>query len=312
MNLQQLEYIVALDKYKSFSKAAEACFITQATLSTMVKKLEEELEFVLFDRKSNPIITTDGGKEIIKEAQKILAHSSRLKQIASEFNGIVEGELNIGIIPTVAGNVLYRIIPGLLKKYPNLKLNIQEITTNQIISKLKTNEIHAGIVSTPLGINEFEEEILYYEKLMVYGDNIQKINKYKSPKELNPEKIWLLEEGNCLTDQIINVCNLKSKKTDLKLNFQPNSFESLLNIVDELKGLTLIPELYYLDLSAQRKKKVKDFVAPYPVREISMIYFRPYAKTHLINAVSKLIINEIRPILETFKMKNSEMKIAKI
>ncbi len=312
MNLQQLEYIVALDKYKSFSKAAEACFITQATLSTMVKKLEEELEFVLFDRKSNPIITTDGGKEIIKEAQKILAHSSRLKQIASEFNGIVEGELNIGIIPTVAGNVLYRIIPSLLKKYPNLKLNIQEITTNQIISKLKTNEIHAGIVSTPLGINEFEEEILYYEKLMVYGDNIQKINKYKSPKELNPEKIWLLEEGNCLTDQIINVCNLKSKKTDLKLNFQPNSFESLLNIVDELKGLTLIPELYYLDLSAQRKKKVKDFVAPYPVREISMIYFRPYAKTHLINAVSKLIINEIRPILETFKMKNSEMKIAKI
>lgn len=312
MNLQQLEYIVALDKYKSFSKAAEACFITQATLSTMVKKLEEELEFVLFDRKSNPIITTDGGNEIIKEAQKILAHSSRLKQIASEFNGIVEGELNIGIIPTVAGNVLYRIIPSLLKKYPNLKLNIQEITTNQIISKLKTNEIHAGIVSTPLGINEFEEEILYYEKLMVYGDNIQKINKYKSPKELNPEKIWLLEEGNCLTDQIINVCNLKSKKTDLKLNFQPNSFESLLNIVDELKGLTLIPELYYLDLSTQRKKKVKDFVAPYPVREISMIYFRPYAKTHLINAVSKLIINEIRPILETFKMKNSEMKIAKI
>lgn len=312
MNLQQLEYIVALDKFKSFSKAAEACFITQATLSTMVKRLEDELEFVLFDRKSNPIITTDGGKEIIKEAQKILAHSARLKQIASEFNGIVEGELNIGIIPTVAGNILYRIIPKLLKKYPNLKLNIQEITTNQIIEKLKTNEIHAGIVSTPLGINDFEEEILYYEKLMVYGDNIQKINKYKSPKDLNPEKIWLLEEGNCLTDQVINVCGLKSKKTDLKLNFQPNSFESLLNIVDELKGLTLIPELYYLDLSPSRKRKVKDFVAPYPVREISMIYFRPYAKTHLINAVSKLIIQEIRPILNTYKMKNSEMRIAKI
>ena len=140
MNLQQLEYIVALDKYKSFSKAAESCFITQATLSTMVKKLEEELDVVLFDRKTNPIITTDCGQELIKEAQEILIHSHRLKEYSSQIRGKIEGELKIGVIPTVAGNLLHRVLPKILAKYPQLKLIIQEITTENIVQKLKMGE----------------------------------------------------------------------------------------------------------------------------------------------------------------------------
>ena len=118
MNIQQLEYIVALDKYKSFSRAAEACFITQATLSTMVKRLEIELELTIFDRKGNPLITTDCGREIINEAQIVLRHSNRIKQLADEQKLNIVGNLKIGIIPTVAGNLLHRILPGILAKYP--------------------------------------------------------------------------------------------------------------------------------------------------------------------------------------------------
>jgi LysR family transcriptional regulator, hydrogen peroxide-inducible genes activator len=312
MNLQQLEYIIALDKYKSFSKAAESCFITQATLSTMVKKLEEELELVLFDRKTSPIITTECGKEIVQEAQKIVGHSYRLKQIASSIKGIVEGELRIGVIPTVAGNLLHRILPKLLEKYPNLTLTLEEITTENIIQKLKNGELDAGLLSTPLKNNDLEETILYYEKLMVYGSVEQLNTQFVSPKDIQNEKIWLLETGNCLTNQIINVCARNTKKINNHLNFQPNSFESLLNIVDSLHGLTLIPELYYADLSENRKKRVREFTPPYPVREISLVYNRPYAKIKLIEAVTEEIINIISPQLMTHQLKNSEMMIAKI
>jgi LysR family hydrogen peroxide-inducible transcriptional activator len=117
MNLQQLEYIIALDNYKSFSKAAEACFITQATLSTMVKRLEEELDVVLFDRKTNPIITTDCGKEIIEEAKKVVFHKNYLVELAHQVKGKIEGEIKIGIIPTIASNLLHRILPVIFHSF---------------------------------------------------------------------------------------------------------------------------------------------------------------------------------------------------
>jgi LysR family hydrogen peroxide-inducible transcriptional activator len=312
MNIQQLEYIVALDKYKSFSRAAEACFITQATLSTMVKRLEIELELTIFDRKGNPLITTDCGREIINEAQIVLRHSNRIKQLADEQKLNIVGNLKIGIIPTVAGNLLHRILPGILAKYPQLKLFIEEITTKNIINKLRTNEIDVGIISTPLNDDDIEEDILYYEKLLAYGPSVQRTKKYKSPKDISDEKIWLLEEGNCLTDQIIDVCSLNLKKMNTNLSFKPNSFDSLLNIVDEMKGITLIPELYYNDLPEERKRFTKDFIAPYPVREISLVYYRPFAKKRLINAIAEEIKQIVKPQLETSKLKNNEMTIAKI
>jgi LysR family transcriptional regulator, hydrogen peroxide-inducible genes activator len=312
MNLQQLEYIVALDKFKSFSKAAESCFITQATLSTMVKKLEEELDVVIFDRKNNPVITTDDGKKIIQEAHKTLFHSYRLKEISSEIKEKIEGELRIGIIPTIASNLLHRIIPRLLEKYPNLVVHIQEITTENILSQLKTNELDVGILSTPLKKMEFEEEKLYYEKLMVYGKAENNNTKFLNPKDLSFENVWLLEQGNCLTDQVVNLCSLTSKKISSNLHFSPNSFDSLMNIVDNLNGLTLVPELFYADLPMERKKKIIEFNLPYPVREISLIYHRPYAKLRLIQALSKEIKDIIKPLLQTTNLTDTEMLIAKI
>jgi LysR family hydrogen peroxide-inducible transcriptional activator len=311
MNLQQLEYIIALDNYKSFSKAAEACFITQATLSTMVKRLEEELDVVLFDRKTNPIITTDCGKEIIEEAKKVVFHKNYLVELAHQVKGKIEGEIKIGIIPTIASNLLHRILPVIFHKYPNLRIRIEETTTQNVLDKLKKMEIDVGIVSTPLNHSEIEEEILYYEKLLVYGAN-QKNRNYRTPKEIDVEKLWLLQQGNCITDQIIDLCSLNNKMVYENLKFQPNSFETLLNLVDEFNGLTLIPELYYLDLPLAKKEKVSDFKSPFPVREISLVYHRPFAKLRLINALSIEIRNIILPFLQTSKLKNKDMQIAKI
>lgn len=312
MNLQQLEYIVAVDKYKNFSKAAESCFITQATLSTMVKKLEVELDLIIFDRKTNPILTTDCGKIIIDEAKKVLLHSEKLIYKAKEIKGKVEGELRIGIIPTVAGNLLPRILPPLLKKYPDLKLIISEITTATILSKLKTNELDAGILSTPIQPNDYECDVLYYEKLMVYGQLEKEDTRYLRPKNLKNEKVWLLEQGHCLSDQIINVCSLNPRTLNSNLNFSPSTFDSLINIVDEFKGLTVIPELYYNELSKHRKSKVHNFNAPVPVREISLVYKRPYAKLRILAALSAEIKSLIKPFLSTSELRNKEMSIAKV
>jgi LysR family transcriptional regulator, hydrogen peroxide-inducible genes activator len=311
MNLQQLEYIIALDKLKNFSKAAETCFITQATLSTMVKKLEEELDVVIFDRKTNPIITTDCGKEIIEEAKKAVYHTQNLKEMSSLIKGKTEGELKIGIIPTIANSLLKRIIPELILKYPKLKLVISEITTSNIVNQIKSGLLDVGIVSTPLNLPEIEEEILYYEKLMVYGKNNKEKN-YLIPEEISKEKIWLLEEGNCLRNQVVNLCQLIPKELDHNLFFQPNTFETLLGIVDTLEGLTLIPELYFLDLTNDKKNKVSDFQSPFPVREVSVIFHRPYAKLRLITSLINEIKEKINPILATSHLKNSEMIIAKL
>ncbi len=312
MNLQQLSYIVAVDQHQSFSKAAAACHVTQATLSTMVKKLERELEVVLFDRKAAPVITTECGKEIIREARRVLDHSKQLKEIALEVKGKIEGSLRIGVIPTIASNLLHRILPRLLRRYPGLQLQISEITTDNIVEQLKNRELDAGIVSTPLGGDvQLEEEILYYEKLLVYGDSREGA-QFSTPEDIADEQIWLFEQGNCLADQVADICKLHTKPLHSNLSFNPNSFDSLLNIVDHLHGLTLIPELYCLDLPAGRAERVKGFTPPYPVREVSFVYHRPYAKMRLINALSQEIRQLIRPLLSTHSLKNKDMRIAKI
>lgn len=312
MNIQQLEYIVALDKFKSFSKAAEACYITQATLSTMVKKLEEELDIMIFDRKTNPILITDEGKEILQEAKKVLFHSQNLKRIASDSKGKIEGDLKLGVIPTIAGNLLYRVVPITLEKYPLLKLSIVELPTEQLLQKLKSGEIDAGILSTPLTTTDMEEEVLYYEQLMVYGKLKNATTKYLTPKDISNENVWLLEQGNCLSSQIKNVCALNPKKINSNLKYHPNSFDSLINMVDNYHGLTVIPELYYKDLSAEKKKNVNNFKPPFPVREVSLVYHRPFAKLRLIEAVSKEIKSIITPLLKTGKWNKKEMMIAKM
>jgi LysR family hydrogen peroxide-inducible transcriptional activator len=312
MNIQQLEYIIAVDRFKSFTKAAEYCHVTQATLSAMVKKLEEELGIVIFDRKQNPILTTDIGLQIMKEAYIIAEHSRILKDTAKNEQTTIEGMLKIGIIPTIANSLLPRIIREILAKYPKLSLEIVEINTSMIMEQLRDGKIDLGILSTPIENKEMEEEVLYYETLIVYGE-IDGEKQYLLPEEIQKHKIWLLEEGHCLREQFINLCSLQKKEIEPNnFTFEANSFDTLLNMVDAFGGLTLIPELYYQTLSEERKKKVSFFQSPFPVREVSLMYFRPYAKKHLILAISALIKKIIVHNLLSSNYKNNELTIVEI
>lgn len=312
MNIRQLEYVLAVDKFKNFSRAAENCHVTQATLSAMIKKLEEELDIVIFDRKSNPVLTTEEGAEILVIAEKIVQHANQLVDRANSIKGNIEGEIKIGIIPTIAGCLLPKIIRPLIEQYPRLKLEFKEITTDDMIHQLKIGQLDAGIAATPMSDKDIEENILYYEALMVYGDKDQD-KRFMMPEEIKEHKIWMLEEGHCLREQFIKLCSLRKKDVlPENLKFQANSFETLLNLVDEFGGLTLIPELYFNLMPEDRKEKVTFFNQPIPVREVSMIYFRPYAKIRTIEAISTLITEQIKGTLLADTYKNSELSIAAV
>ena len=313
MNIQQLEYLVAVDRFKNFTKAAEYCNVTQATLSAMVKKLEEELDCVLFDRKSNPILTTDIGQTIIDECKIVLAHCRQIKEKAKKHTGgAIEGKIKLGVIPTIAASLLPKIIKPLLATYPKLHLEILETPTRSIIKHLKEGTIDAGIIATPGTDETIEETILYYEALMVYGE-VDKTMKYIMPEEIKNSKVWLLEEGHCLREQFIQLCALKKKDSKPhNLTFDANSFETLLGMVDEFGGLTLIPELYYQSLPKEKQDKVSFFHAPIPVREVSLVYYRPFAKERIIAALADFITGNIAETLLSKRYSNAELVIARV
>jgi LysR family hydrogen peroxide-inducible transcriptional activator len=312
MNLQQLEYLIAVDKTGSFSKAADLCHVTQATLSTMIKRLEEELDLVLFDRKTNPVLTTDSARPILVLARQAVEAARRIKEISGNESNRVVGGLKMGVIPTIANSVLPLIMKPLLQEYPQLKLEVREITTQSILKQLRSGEIDVGLVSTPVkGDEDFEKKVLYYEALFVYGTPASKKKKFLMPKELVHDKIWLLEEGHCLRDQFVNLCSLNKKRLGDQFVFESGSFDTLLSMADQFGGLTVVPELYVKTMAKERRSKIYQFVSPYPVREVSLLINRPHVKAQLVSVLIAEIKKAVMPLLMTNEVKKSEQVIVK-
>jgi LysR family hydrogen peroxide-inducible transcriptional activator len=282
VNIQQLEYILAVDQFKSFSKAADYCHVTQATLSAMVKKLEEQLDIVIFDRKANPIATTENGREVLVQAQQVVAHANALLSSSKAINQKIEGKVKLGIIPTIASSVLPLIMKPLVEKYPLLHLEIHEVTTNQMIKDLREGKLDVGILSTPISSTDLETQILYVEDLRLYG-YLSGGKQQISQSALSQERIFLLQEGHCLRDQIIQLCDLKKNKSlPANLSVESNTFDTLLNLVDTFQGMTLLPSLYVRQLSEGRKRQLLEISDGTLRREVSICYYRPYAKWNII------------------------------
>ncbi|RYF12462.1 MAG: LysR family transcriptional regulator, partial [Flavobacteriales bacterium] len=208
MTLVQLEYIVAVDTYRSFVSAADKCFVTQPTLSMQVQKLEEFLGVKIFDRSRQPVTPTEIGSQIIAQARIVLQENSKIKEIISNQEQEITGELKIGIIPTVAPYLLPQVIAAMLGKYPDLKLLIWEYTTEDIIHHLKTGVIDCGILATPLIDTNITEQPLYYETFVGYVSKNSKLYKKKAidAEDFEEENIWLLNEGHCMRSQVLNIC----------------------------------------------------------------------------------------------------------
>jgi LysR family hydrogen peroxide-inducible transcriptional activator len=296
MTFVQLEYIVAVDTYRHFAAAAGHCFVTQPTLSMQVQKLEKELGITLFDRSKQPVIPTEAGREIIGQARKILAESQLIGEIVQARKGILTGELRIGIIPTLAPYLLPLFIPDFTAKYPQIKLVVNEMTTEMVVARLREGRIDVGILVTPLQENGIREQVLFYEELLVYVSRKNAAYKktYMLAQDIDPAKLWLLEEGHCFRSQIVRLCELrKASKEGSHFDYEAGSIETLRRMVDLNDGITILPELAAMDLSGRQQQLVRHFKRPAPMREVSLVVHRDFVKQRLVAALKEEIIRSV-------------------
>ena len=293
MNLQQLSYIVALDTHRHFARAADHCFISQPTLSMMIQKLEEELEVRIFDRSKQPVIPTKIGAQIIEQARVVLREVGSLEEIAHSERDTIAGEMEIGIIPTLAPYIIPLFIKDFIKTYPQVKLKIREKMTEGIVEDLKQGKLDVGILVTPLEVKGLQESTLFFEEFLVFSSYEYK-KAYLLPEDIDPNELWLLEEGHCFRSQILNLCELQ-RQAHPQVEYQSGSIETLIRLVERQKGVTIIPELAQMNLSPSQKKKIKAFQAPAPTRRVSLVTYRHSLKGKLVEVLREAILKVLPP-----------------
>lgn len=296
MTFVQLEYIIAVDTWRHFATAAEHCFVTQPTLSMQIQKLEEELDVKIFDRSKQPVVPTETGAEIIEQARVIMAERNLLLEKLQNKKGILTGELRIGIIPTLAPYLLPLFIQPFTKKFPSVKLVVHEMMTELIVARLREGKIDAGILVTPLQEAGIKEFVLFYEELMAYVSKKNAIYQkaYILPQDIDPNKLWLLEEGHCFRSQIVNLCELrKMSKEGSSFDYEAGSIETLRRMVELNDGITIIPELATLDMPIKQTQLIRPFKKPAPMREVSLVVHRNFVKKALIDALKEEILRTV-------------------
>ncbi|MDN5283881.1 MAG: DNA-binding transcriptional regulator OxyR [Mucilaginibacter sp.] len=306
MTITQLEYIVAVDTYRSFVLAAEKCFVTQPTLSMQVQKLEDTLGVKLFDRSKQPVVPTEIGIEIITQARIMLSESEKIKEIITDRQRELSGELRVGIIPTVSPYILPKIIHGFIEKYPQVKLIVWEQTTEEIVQQLKLGKIDCGIMSTPLHESTLTEIPVFYENFVAYVSKNSKLSKKKSinPEDIDMEEIWILNEGHCMREQVLNICQRrKSTKGFQHFEYNTGSVETLKRMVDQNNGATILPELALADLNDKQLDRVRYFKSPEPAREVSIVIQRNFLKRRMIEALKNEILDFVPKRMKSKKKK---------
>ncbi|AYL97672.1 hydrogen peroxide-inducible genes activator [Mucilaginibacter celer] len=306
MTITQLEYIVAVDTYRSFVAAADKCFVTQPTLSMQVQKLEDNLGVKIFDRSKQPVVPTEIGIEIINQARIMLSESEKIKEIITDRQKELSGELRVGIIPTVAPYILPKIIHGFIEKYPQVKLVVWEQTTEEIIQQLKLGMLDCGILSTPLHEASLTEIPVFYENFVAYVSKNSKLSKKKNiiPDDIDMEEIWILNEGHCMREQVLNICQRrKSTRGFQHFEYNTGSVETLKRMVDQNNGATILPELALSELTEKQLDKVRHFRSPEPAREVSIVIQRNFLKRRMIEALKNEILEFVPKRMKSKKKK---------
>ncbi|WMI64447.1 hydrogen peroxide-inducible genes activator [Aestuariibaculum sp. YM273] len=296
MTITQLYYVLAVAENQNFTKAAEKCFVTQPTLSMQIQKLEDELSIQIFDRSKKPIELTDVGNKIVTQARNIVNESYRIQDIVDQQKGYIGGEFKLGIIPTVMPTLLPMFLKNFIKKHPKVKLKIEELTTDEIIARIKDGHLDAAIAATPLEDNAIKERVLYYEPFVSYIPKNHKLhtNKKIDISELDVNDMLLLEDGHCFRDGVLNLCKALKTQPEEQFQLESGSIETLIKLSDEGLGMTLLPYLHTLDINEKEKDNLHYFKEPSPAREVSLIYHKSELKMQIIEALQDVILGVVR------------------
>ena len=296
MTITQLYYVLAVAENQNFTKAAEKCFVTQPTLSMQIQKLEDQLDVQIFDRSKKPIELTDIGRKIVNQARNIVNESYRIQDIVDQQKGFIGGEFKLGIIPTVMPTLLPMFLKNFIKKHPKVKLKIEELTTDEIIIRIKDGHLDAAIAATPLEDESIKERVLYFEPFVSYIPKGHRLhtNKKIEVSDLDIDDMLLLEDGHCFKDGVLNLCKAFKNHLDDKFQLESGSIETLIKLSNEGLGMTLLPYLHTLDINEKEKENLHFFNEPSPAREVSIIYHKSELKMQIIEALQDVISGIIR------------------
>lgn len=291
MTLQQLQYIVALDTYRNFVRAAEHSFVTQPTLTMQVKKLEEELGTIIFNRNKAPLQPTRAGEKIIAKARIILKEANQLKELVKSEKEEMKGDFRLGVIPTVAPYLLPLFLSSFTDKYPEAHLVIEELQSEEIIARLKKEKIDVGVLATPLDERDLREIPLYYEPFLVYASPDHWMYRASTIKneDLGRDGLWLLSQGHCFRNQTLNICRHKAEEGMRRgFSYDSGSIEAIKNMVRNNSGYTLVPELSVIN--ELNSPFIRRITGQEPVREISLVTHNSYPRDFFLNAMKRLIL----------------------
>ncbi len=294
MTFTQLQYALALQKFQNFKRAAEHLSISQPALSIQIQKLEESVGIKLFNRNTTPLEATSDGQLFLIRAQDIVNNARQLENFASELSEDFTGELNIGVIPTLAPFLIPLFSKTLQADFPNIQLIFREQITEHVVNNVRTGELDVGLISTPIQVYGIQSIPLFYERFYVYASHEQTDD---SPdirlEDINYAELWLLDEGNCFRDQVNDFCDLKSILKGKKFIYHSNSIDALIRMVDTHGGMTILPELTTLSLSEYQEENLKTISGTPKAREIGMIVTHNYGKARYIKLIEEYIKSNI-------------------
>jgi LysR family transcriptional regulator, hydrogen peroxide-inducible genes activator len=297
MTITQLEYVLAVNKHRHFGKAAEACHVTQPTLSMQIQKLEDELKVILFDRSKSPIVPTLEGEALIAQSQNVMREYHKMFSILDMESKSLKGDLYLGVIPTLSPYLIPLFAKSFCTKNPEVNLHIEELQTAEILRRLDRDELDVGLLVTPLRQPSLVEKVLFYEPFHLFASSEHPLASKEKvrEKDLKGKDLWLLPEGHCMRSQMMAICELnRNEEGPIKnLHFESGNLETLMEMVDGSGGYTLIPHLALRKLSPKYKKQVRSFSTPVPTREVSLVFGRLFYKERLIESLEREILLNI-------------------
>lgn len=291
MTIVQLEYLLAVANFGSFSVAAEHCFVTQPSLSMQIKSLEDELGVMLLDRSKKPVIPTEAGEAVLAQARETLREYNSIKEVVARIKGEMSGRMRLGVIPTIAPYMLHKFIPDFVQRYPKVELEIREMKTEYIIDALNRDRIDAALVAGGTcgdGILEYD---LFDDRFFAYVSPDSPLYNKSNIRieDIDMRDLILLSSGNCMRDQVLELCQAR-KGVPAHYSFESGSLDTLMRIVDCTSCMTVIPEMAVEYVPKERRSQVKNLLKGASSRKISLAIRRTYVKKSIVDALKETIL----------------------
>lgn len=289
MNLRALQYFIALAELRHFRKAAERCHVSQPTLSTQIRKLEQQLGAELIERNSRQVLLTPVGEKVLERAKKIVEHTQAIRQIARDADDPFLGTLSLGVFPTLAPYLLPHVIPSIRARFPKLTVRLFEEKTEQVMTMLLDGQLDAILVALPLDDEHLHIEPLFKEPFVLVAPSTHRLSQRDAVAltELQREQVLLLEDGHCLRQHALDVCQLAGAIE--KLDFQASSLETLRHMVAADSGITLLPILATKPpVTPIAGLVARPFESPAPERTIAMVWRKSSLREELLMSIAEI------------------------